>query len=270
MVLFDTHMHLQDPGLYPRRETVVRRAKEAGVCRMLCCGTHEADWPVVAELAREFPGVVLPAFGLHPMFLGNRSAQWLDRLSSFLDEWPEAAIGETGLDRQLEPRDDAEQETVFRTQCELSFDRKRPLIVHARRVTERMLELLRSAGPHPCGYVLHSFGGPAEVVPAYIQLNAFFSFSGSVTRPESRRVQTALRAVPADRLLLETDAPCIRVFQPDAPASADPASEPADLVHVAEAAARIRGEPITHLAANTETHARQLLTPDWLPQFADY
>jgi len=246
MIFFDTHVHVQDPALASSLEAVMGRARAAGVRRMLCCGTCEADWGVVADLARRYPDLVLPAFGLHPMAIADRSADWLDILKRLLDEWPGAPIGEIGLDRAIEPRNDEDQESVFRAQLEWSRKSNRPVLVHGRRVTERLQRLLNEGGRHPAGIVLHSFHGPVETLPGYVALNAYFSFSGSVTWPNARRVHAAVRAVPLDRLLLETDAPCIRVASESG--GPDSVPEPADIVRVAQAVARLRETPLSEIA----------------------
>jgi len=238
-------------------EHVLARAMQVGVVRMLCCGLHEEDWPRVAEIARAHPDQVVPAFGLHPAMLAARTPRWLDTLRGFLLDWPHAAIGEVGLEGSIEPPKPREQESVFQSQLALGREWNRPLVIHGRRVTNRLLTLLQAAGPHPAGFVLHSFRGPAEYLPLYMPLNAYFSFSGSVTWPEARRVQAALRAVPPDRLLLETDAPYLRMSDESGTGRKE-SSEPADLAPIACSAARIRGEPLDTVALATWNNSTRL------------
>jgi TatD DNase family protein len=148
-------------------------------------------------------------------------------------------VGEIGLDHALENRDDREQEEVFLAQLKISRERKVPVSIHCRRAWGRMMELLREAGPHPAGMIMHSFSGGAGLVPGLCELNAYFSFSASLTFPGNKRGPKALRAVPEERLLLETDAPDI----PPAERTREcpggkPVNEPAWIRHTLTAAAR--------------------------------
>lgn len=258
MSLFDAHVHLQDPRLADRLSDTLDAAVKAGVTRMLCCGLSEPDWPLVSRIAQTHPGIVLPAFGLHPCDCATRSDHWLETLRAFLLDHPEAAVGETGLDRPAESANAEAQEAVFQAQLLLARELHRPLVVHNRRATDRLLALLDAEGPLPDGLLLHSFGGPSELIARFQPFNAWFSFSASATWPSARRVRDALRAVPRDRLLLETDAPYARVEREDGSGRADE-SHPADLPVIARAAAAVRNEPGEDVAAASWANACRLL-----------
>lgn len=260
MRLFDSHVHLQDPRLAERLTATLAEAAEAGVTRMLCCGLRESDWPLVSRIARAHPDTVLPAFGLHPGECAGRTDRWLETLRGFLQDHPGAAVGETGLDRPSESGNAEEQESLFQAQLLLARELRRPLVVHNRRATERLLARLDAAGPFPDGLLLHSFGGPPELIARFLPLNAWFSFSASATWPSARRVRAALRATPRDRLLLETDAPYARVEREDGSGRAD-AGVPADLAVIARAAAAVRNEPVAEIAAASWANACRLLLP---------
>lgn len=237
MRLFDAHNHLQDERFDADRAEVARRAVAAGVERCVVNATTEADWGKVVDTANRVPGVI-PSFGLHPWWIGQRSEGWrlaLDRALSAR----RAAVGEIGLDHALEDRNDADQEAVFLHQLDVSRRRRLPVSIHCRRAWGRLLDLLRDAGPHPVGMVLHSYSGGANLADELAALNAYFSFSGSLTLPNNRRGPEALRAVPLDRLLLETDAPDIPPAEVRAAAEAGrPRCEPAHLRYTLAAAAR--------------------------------
>jgi TatD DNase family protein len=255
--LFDVHVHLQEPRLSARLNEVVTRAAQAGIVRMLCCGLCEADWPEVARICRMHPETVIPAFGLHPGEMASRTDGWLETLRAVLVNHPEAALGEIGLDRPAETGNAVEQEALFRAQLELGRELNRPLVIHNRRATDRLLSLLRETGPFPAGIVLHSFGGPAELVGRFLPFNAYFSFSGSITWPEARRVRSALQAVPIERLLLETDAPYLRIENEDGTGRTTD-GEPGDLAVLVRAAAAIRNEPVEVVAEASWLNAGRL------------
>lgn len=197
---------------------------------MVVNGACETDWPQVAELARRHP-VVLPAFGAHPWHLGELTPHWQENLVRFLDQTPGAVIGEIGLDRwmldnpgrwrsyrgpddashhtpcSVSPPSLAEQEAAFVWQLQLAAGRNVPASIHCLQAFGRLLELLRANPRLARGFLLHSYGGPAEMVPAFAKLGAYFSFPGYFAHPRKLRQRETFRAVPPERLLIETDAP---------------------------------------------------------------
>lgn len=204
-LLIDAHNHLQDERLDAVREDWLRAAPGAGVAAMVVNGTHEGDWPRVLDLARRSP-LVIPSFGLHPWWVGREGSDWFDALRRHLDAVP-SAVGEIGLDRWIPDPDLPRQEEVFLRQWREAAARSLPVTVHCLRHWGRLLELLRAEPAAPRGFLLHSYGGPAEMVPAFAALGAYFSISGSFFRPGRESRLEVFRRVPADRLLVETDAP---------------------------------------------------------------
>lgn len=203
----DAHNHLQDHRFAPLLESVIAELQEAGVERCVVNGTCEGDWPRVAALARAHPDLVVPSFGLHPWLAAGRSPAWLETLGALLDRFPGAGIGECGLDRWMRGYDLNDQLGVFLSQLSLAAERERPISIHCLQAWGPLLECL---GNHPRpkrGFLLHSYGGSAELVPQLAKLGAWFSFSGHFLHPRKAKTREAFRHVPADRLLVETDAP---------------------------------------------------------------
>jgi TatD DNase family protein len=253
MELFDCHNHIQDARLFPMLSDVMERARHAGVSRMGVKGCCEDDWPRVITVMETYEGIH-PAFGLHPWFIGDRSPAWLQTLEALLVQYPQASVGEIGIDHAIEERDDAEQETVFRAQLELAKRLRRPVSIHCRQAWGRLIELLDQFGDLPCGMLIHCFGGSAEVATELVKRGGYISFSGSITRTNNKKAGPAIRAVPDDRILIETDAPDIL------PAAASgPFNEPAHLRLVLSKAAELRGVPASDLAALTFENAAALL-----------
>lgn len=256
MRLFDCHNHIQDERLFPDLGNVLRRAAEAGVGEMGVKGCCEADWPRVAEIMRAHSGIH-PSFGLHPWFIADRTPAWFQTLENLLRNHPRAGIGEIGIDHVITPRNDADQEQVFLQQLGLSRDLRRPVTIHCRRAWGRLIELLDRFGELPCGMLIHCFGGSAEVAQELVKRGGFISFSGSITRPNNRKAEAAINAVPADRLLIETDAPDILPST-----AAGPLNEPANVRLVLAKAAELRAMPEPELAELTFRNARRFFRVD--------
>lgn len=222
---FDAHNHLQDERFEGRWEELIHAARGVGVERMVVNGSCEEDWPVVAMLAERFPEVV-PSFGYHPWYLGERTPAWRETLIGWLDRTPGAVVGEIGVDRWMlenpdrwrryrqgaipfagEPPEWALQESMVISQLEIAAARGLPVTIHCLRAFGRLLEILEN-GPRPGpGFLLHSYGGPMELVDRFAELGGYFGFPGSALDPRRQRQQEVFRRIPIERLLVETDAP---------------------------------------------------------------
>lgn len=261
--LFDAHNHLQDERLGGRQADLVAACREAGIVRMVVNGAGESDWPQVAELARQHPDLVIPSFGYHPWYLGERTPRWLPTLEGWLDTTPRAVVGEAGLDRWKPDLSYADQEEVFSAQLRLAAARHLPVTIHCLRAWGRLHDVLR-AGPRPaCGFLLHSYGGPPEMVASLAALGAYFSFPGYFLHERKARQREAFRVVPPDRLLVETDAPdqtlpATANPRPLAASDGRPLNHPANLDAVHAGLAAFLGEPVESLAARVAVNFRRL------------
>lgn len=234
---FDAHDHLQAYSSKEASDEALRLAAQAGVETMLCSGTSPGDWEAVLALAAGNKGIV-PFFGLHPWFLKEGAPGWLDALESFLLRVP-SGVGEIGLDGGVNASDPARQEGVFTAQLRLAKKLGRPACLHCVKAWGRMLAVVKEEAPGPV--MFHSYGGPPELVPAFAALGAYFSFSGAIMDGKREKLRRALLAVPAERLLFETEAP-----DADAPGWR---AGPAGIVEVLSAAAAVLGRPAEELAA---------------------
>lgn len=203
--LYDAHNHLQDARLAAQLDEVLAECRNAGIARMVVNGTREADWPRVLALVKKHP-IVLPSFGYHPWYVGERTDQWLGELQRHLDAVP-AAIGEIGLDRWMENPDVPLQEEMFRAQLRVAAARNLPVSIHCLRAWGRLDEILREEALPQRGFLLHSYGGPAEMVAGFVKLGAYFGLSGYFAHERKAKQRETFKLVPPDRLLLETDAP---------------------------------------------------------------
>jgi TatD DNase family protein len=205
-VLYDAHNHLQDERLNPWREEILATMPHTGLAEMIVNGSCEEDWPQVAALAEEHAWI-RPAFGLHPWYVTKRGPEWLETLRNHLKACPRAIVGEIGLDRWIEKPDMEAQLACFRAQIALAVEFDRPAILHCLRAFGLLEETLRSIPLPPRGFLLHSYGGPVEMVPAFIRLGGYFSISPYFAHPRKAAQLATFGRIPLDRLLTETDAP---------------------------------------------------------------
>ncbi len=200
MQFSDTHVHLQD--FKTRFATdIVRAALEKGVDKLVCVSAAEKDWEKVAGLHELFPRNIIPAFGLHPWYVREASAGWEERLEACLRKYPRALVGETGLDR-LHDGDEEPQGAAFSRQIDLARAYGRPLIIHAVRAQDWLEKYWKIL---PEKFVFHSFAASAELLAKVAAHGGYAGFSFSILR--SRHKERVLKAVPPDRILLETDGP---------------------------------------------------------------
>jgi TatD DNase family protein len=255
MRFYDAHNHLQDERFGGAQRNIVETAVKAGVARMIVNGSCEGDWPQVAELAKKFPQA-LPSFGYHPWYLHERTAEWKTRLAEFLDRSP-SAIGEIGLDRWKPDLSYEGQEEAFVWQLALGGERNLAVSIHCLQAWGRLHELLRSNPRPQRGFLLHSYGGSMEMVEPLARLGACFSFPGYFMHERKAKQRGAFRAVPIDRLLIETDAP--DQLLPDSEnrfplhdGAGKPLNHPANLGRIYEFVANERGMKLDQLAGVIE------------------
>ncbi|HET7536530.1 MAG TPA: TatD family hydrolase [Candidatus Didemnitutus sp.] len=271
--LYDAHNHFQDDWLTPHRATVDAELRRMGLRRAVVNGTSETDWPAVVDLARQYNWVV-PTFGLHPWDVGNRTSAWQATLEAALAGNAEAKIGEIGLDRWILDRakpDDPrlaglrrapleEQIEVFTWQLELAARRNRASSIHCLDAFGATLDVLTRTPRPACGFLLHAYSGPAEMVKKFADLGAYFSFNGSFLDPRHAAKQDVFKTIPADRVLVETDAPAMRLpsahekFPPLATPDGTVANHPANIAAVYAGLAELRGVPLAKLADQVEAN----------------
>ncbi|MBA3546674.1 MAG: TatD family hydrolase [Nannocystis sp.] len=264
----DTHAHLDLPrfGDDADRRAAAVRAQSAGIVSIVIPGVEPAGWDgmlaTAAQLREAAPFVGFhTALGIHPQVLPEIAAELdaahIEQLEQRVLAAPAGmvAIGECGLDFGAEIEAGAaraRQIAVLKAHFALARRTGLPLLLHCLRAHAVLLELLRAAPLPPS--ILHSWSGSAELAALFCRAGHFISFAGSITLPRARRPLESARAVPADRLLLETDSP------DQTPFNRRPAgNEPAFLLEVAAAVAAARDETLAALAEQTTANARRVL-----------
>ena len=250
MRLVDSHCHLDVAEFAGDLPQTLVRGREAGISAFVVPAIAFAGWPGLAALAAAEPDVQ-PAYGLHPVFLAEHRDAHLDALSAWLARPECVAVGECGLDFFMPGLDAAHQEAVFVEHIRQAKAFGKPLIIHARKATERVIRLLRQHGP--ATGVVHSYSGSLEQARQLADMGFLFGIGGPITYPRSSRLQAIVRAMPLTRLLLETDAP-------DQPMCGEQGrrNEPAKLAKVLQALAELRGQDPADIAAATTANAERL------------
>jgi len=260
--LIDAHCHVQDGALASFLDDVLARARRAGVVGIISNGTEPADWQRLSDLAAA-DAAIWPCYGVHPWGVGRCEAGWFERLEEMMRHGPAdrpPAVGEIGLDRYVTPRDEALQEAVFRRQLALARRLDRPAMLHVVRAWPWLTKGLEDCPP-PAKFLLHAFTGPVEVVAPLAKLGAYFSVGPAAVAPGRERAWRALRVVPRDRLVIETDAPDFhpRGLEPRLrDETGKPLNEPANLPHVLTGLATALDIPSAELAEMTTDNAKRL------------
>jgi TatD DNase family protein len=254
MEFFDTHSHLDQPDFDADRAEVVARARAAGVGEMNAIGTTAATSAVCVRLAAEFEGVYA-AVGMQPNYIAEAVAGDWDRIVALAGEPGVVAIGETGLDRHWDFTPFDVQQDYFDRHIRLSQERGLPFVVHMRDCDDDILAMLREAHTRgPLNGVMHSFTGGLAMAEECVAMGLYVSFAGMVTYKKSDELRAVAAAVPADRILIETDAPYL---SPE-PVRKMKRNEPANVVHTAARLAEERGESLLDFAAQSTANARRL------------
>lgn len=207
--MIDAHNHLHDLRLAPHLPAILAELARLGITRAVVNGTREDDWPAVAALARAQPWII-PSFGLHPWHVATRSPDWLAHLREHLDAHPGAAIGEIGLDRWIAGHDPEAQRKVFTAQLTLAAERNLPVTIHCLRAWGPLWDILRTHPLPARGFLIHAYGGPAEMVRGFVKRGAYFSFNAYFLHDRKAAQRAVFQHLPTDRLLVETDAPDLR------------------------------------------------------------
>src|SRR5580765_3202197 len=260
-VLIDSHCHLADEVFAADLDAVVERARAAGLERALVIlAAGDGNESTQAQrLERLWPDVRF-AIGVHP----HQAHECDESLTAAVDavrhqfgRTPHArAIGEIGLDYHYEfsPRD--VQLEVFRSQVALARELQRPVVIHTREADEDAIAVLKEEGRGAVTGVLHCFTGGPSLARAGLDLGFYISMSGIATFPKAVELRETLRAVPLDRMLVETDSPFLAP-----PPHRGKRNEPAYVAKVAETLAAMHGISVEEVGRQTAANFHALFRP---------
>lgn len=252
-MLIDTHAHLWWPSYADESagkdslDSVLQRAKDAGVEKIVVPGTNIESSVLAIELAKKYPGIIYPAVGIHPEDVESANAEQVRNLASENKDMV-VAIGEIGIDLYTEKEKvtlEAQKE-LFREQCTIAIELDLPVIIHTRDSFEQTWEVLTSLPKMPKGQ-FHCFSVDEEAINKVVGAGFYVSFCGNIMY--SKRVAKLVPLVPDDRLLLETDSPFMRVGE---------RNEPGYVKVLAGKVAELRGQTEDKIEEMTTVNANRL------------
>lgn len=255
MQLIDTHCHLDVAEFNTDREQVIARAAALGVTRIVVPAIVARSWESLLDLCAAHDGLY-PALGLHPVFLEQHTPGDVDALRDTIERQPPLAVGEIGLDFYIKGLERARQLDLFETQLRVARDAGLPVLLHVRKAHDEVLAALRDT-PVPGG-IAHAFNGSMQQAARYLELGFKLGFGGTMTYPGSRKIRQLARDLPAEAIVLETDAPDI-VVAAHRGAEGRARNSPEYLVDCLRALAEIRATPEDEIAAITTANALAVL-----------
>jgi TatD DNase family protein len=252
--IVDSHCHLDFEDFREDQQAMLERARSTGIVAMVCVGSGGdlATAERAVELATKEPDV-FAAVGIHPHDAGKILPDFWPALESLAQAPRVVGVGETGLDYFYDhsPRD--VQRQVFERFLTLATAVKRPVICHVRDAHEDAIGMLQ-IGPIPdAGGVIHCFSGNIDHARRYLDMGLYLSFSGVLTFKKADELREVAAYAPADRVLIETDAPYLAPIP-----HRGHRNEPAFVVKTLEALAQVRGIPLGRAAEATTANAFRL------------
>lgn len=245
-MLVDSHCHLDFPDFKEELDSVVARAKDAGIGRIVTISTRVRKQPDLLAIAERFPDVFC-SIGTHPHHAHEELDIGAADLVARTRHPKVVAIGEAGLDHHYDNSPREAQEQGFRAHIAAARETGLPLVIHAREADADVAKILREeTGKGPFPAVLHCFTGGRDLAFTGIELGLYVSFTGILTFKNSQALRDIARDLPADRILVETDAPYL------APGKfRGKRCEPAYVAETARVLAETRGVPPEDVARQT-------------------
>lgn len=243
-MLVDSHCHLNFPDLARDLPSVLAAMRNNGVSHALCVGVTLKEFPAVLAVAEQYDNIYA-SVGIHPDYEGEE-AVGVEQLAELAAHPKVVAIGETGLDYFRLQGDLEWQRERFRTHIRAAIAARKPLIIHTRNAAADTLRIMREEGAERIGGVMHCFTESLEVAEQAIALDFYISFSGILTFKNAVALKEVARAIPLERILVETDSPYL------APTPyRGKTNQPAYVKYVAEEVAKLRGISFDEVARAT-------------------
>lgn len=250
-MFIDTHAHLTFPEYKIDLPEVIKRAKAARIDAIINIALDEEAINNSLKIAEEYPDYIFNAIGLHPQDASEWNDNTYQTLSDYARQYEIVAIGETGLDYHYKLSPIETQKDVFRMLLRLAQELDLPAIIHSREASSDTLNILREENQGNLKAVLHCFSGDMEFANAALEMGLLISFTGNITFPKADKIRQAAKAIPLEKILIETDCPFL------APqANRGQRNEPAYVIQVAEKIAEIKILSTEEVARATTQNAR--------------
>ena len=255
MGLIDSHAHLDFEDYAGDVDGVAARARAAGLERIVCVGLwrRPGDFGNALALATRDPGFFSATIGIHPHECAKVPAADWATVEALSNDPRVVAVGETGLDFHYDYSPRADQEAAFRRSLRIAAAAGKPVVIHVREADEVCARVLREEGIPAAGGVIHCFTGDVPAARAYLALGLYISVAGIVTFKTAEAIRDAVRIVPRDRLLIETDSPFLAPIP-----YRGKRNEPAYVVKTAEKVAELWGATVADVAQETTANVKRL------------
>jgi TatD DNase family protein len=254
--LIDSHCHLDSAEFDADRDVTIRRALDAGVEHMVVIGTGDGPPDLEAGIRlADRHGALYATVGVHPNDTAKAAPGDLGRLEQLLAHSKVIAVGEIGLDYHYDFSPPDTQKALFIEQMAVAAAVRKPIVIHTREAWDDTIALIEQYWT-PTGLpgIMHCFSGGPEQARRALALGFYLSFGGILTFPKALEVQAAAREAPADRILVETDAPYLAPVP-----KRGKRNEPALVVHTAQKLAALRGESFEEVSKNTSENFRRFI-----------
>ncbi len=246
--MIDTHCHLTDPQFKDDLDEVLERARAAGVRQIINAGYDVATSRQAVQMAEQVDWL-MPAVGIHPHEASPQALDTFREIEKLTADAHVVAIGETGLDYYREFASAEQQRVLFRRHIALARKTALPLLIHTRKSIDEAIDILRQEDIH--AGVFHCYSGNYEQACSILDMGFYLGFGGVLTF--STKVKDVFKRVPADRILLETDAPYL------APVPyRGKRNEPAYIIETMRVAAQVLGMKMHHLKKILDDNATAL------------
>ncbi|MBI2805184.1 MAG: TatD family hydrolase [Planctomycetes bacterium] len=254
MEWIDTHAHLDDERFQGDLPTVLARAAEAGLTRIVVVATTALDSPPCVELARTH-AILRATVGIQPNHVAEATPTAWDEVVALANRPEVVALGETGLDRYWDHTPFPQQEDYFARHLELARKLQLAVVIHCREAEADTVRMLRADFEQhgPVRAVMHSFTGDLATAQACVEMGLYISFAGMLTYKNAQALRDVAARMPLERLLVETDCPYLAPVP-----HRGKRNEPAHVVHTAGVLAETLGVPLSVIAEHTTRNARAL------------
>jgi TatD DNase family protein len=250
----DTHCHLDAAEFETDRDAVYAAAVAGGVGFQVIPAVSRDNFAAVAAACERYPGC-LPAWGLHPMYIGVHRPEHLADLRAQIKVRRPVAVGEIGLDLFVRDLDYATQEFFYVEQLKIAKEFDLPVLLHCRKANDELLKHLRKICVR--GGIAHAFNGSPQQADAFIKLGFKLGFGGAFTWPRANNLRRLAADLPLEAIVLETDSPDIPPVWIGRGRNA-----PGELPRIAQTLAELRGLDLDSVARATTRNARELLRLD--------
>jgi TatD DNase family protein len=251
-MLIDTHCHLDAAEFGDSQAELVRAANAAGVQRIVVPSVERGNFETVKQLCAQYESC-LPAYGIHPMYVEQTTPTDLDVLCEYLALPETVAVGEIGLDFFVDDYDREKQEFYFSEQLKLAREFDLPVLLHVRRAQDTVLKHLRRIKVK--GGIAHAFNGSHQQADEFIKLGFKLGFGGAMTYDRATRLRELAATLPADSIVLETDAPDM----PPSFLERSQPNRPEYLPRIAQTLEELRNTPLEDVARITTENVSSVL-----------